>query len=86
MAATLNPAQICSTLDTLKIAAETVISKLTGRLYALKRLASLLELAGDALTLPNPASLIPYNLIDARAYNELAQACPGLLPPIEQDT
>ena len=83
MALTLNPEQVCSTLDNLKILAELTISKLTGRLYALKRLAGILELAGDALTLPNPASLIPYNLIDARAYEQLAQACPGLLPPID---
>ena len=83
MALTLNPEQVCSTLDSLKILAESTIAKLTGRLYALKRLAGLLELAGDMLTLPNPASLIPYNLIDVRAYEQLAQACPGLLPPID---
>lgn len=58
-----------------------ILNQIGGRFASLRRLASLLELAGLTVRLPNLANLIPVDLINLAKYQELLAACPGLLPP-----
>lgn len=54
---------------------------------ALKRLAELLEQAGDASgIIPNPANLIPLSQINLELYNQLRIKCPFLNLPVADTT
>ena len=81
--ADLTQTQACELLINLKDQAESAASALTGKIYALQRLSSVIELAGDALKLPDPAALVPYNTVDVSAYKMLAGMCPDLFPPLD---
>ena len=72
----LTPNQVCSTLGALKDFAQDEIRKLSERLYALRRFASTLELAGDLIQIPRLDLIVPLGALDIPALTQLSAACP----------
>jgi hypothetical protein len=75
----------CGIVDALADFQVKIMEAINGRFAALRRLANLLEAAGDLTGfIPDISKLIPIASIDARLYDELRVNCPFLnLPPIE---
>jgi hypothetical protein len=77
--------RICGVVDALADFQVKIMEAINGRFAALRRLANLLEAAGDLSGfIPDISKLIPLASIDTRLYDELRVNCPFLnLPPIE---
>ena len=78
--------EYCKTLDAIQAGFAVGVQKIAGKFRALRRLADLLQFSGASIPIPNPADLIPVNLIDFNKYQELVAICPGLLPPYTGQT
>jgi hypothetical protein len=78
--------QACGIVDALSDFQVKIMEAINGRFAALRRLANLLEAAGDLTGfIPDISLLIPISHIDARLYDDLRTNCPFLnLPPITQ--
>lgn len=78
---------ICGIIDALADFQVKIMEAINGRFAALRRLANLLEAAGDLTGfIPDITKLIPLSKIDARIYVEMQVNCPFLnLPPVDQN-
>lgn len=78
---------VCSVVDALADFQVKIMEAINGRFAALRRLANLLEAAGDLTGfIPDITRLVPLSKIDARLYVELQVNCPYLnLPPVDQN-
>lgn len=85
MALNAKNANPCAILATLMGYEARLLAVLFTKWEALRRLAYLLEQAGDiAHLIPNPAYLIPLNMINLELYDRLRANCPMLnLPPAD---
>lgn len=74
---------VCNVLGMLTSAQAMIFNQINRRVAALRRLAAILEQAGDLNTLiPDINKFIPIAQIDTLMYDQLRQACPVLgLPP-----
>ena len=79
--------QVCGVVDALSNFQVQVMNALNGRFLALRRLAELLEAAGDLTGfIPDISKLIPLYQIDASIYENLRVECPFLnLPPASEN-
>jgi hypothetical protein len=77
--------QICGVLDVLADFQVKIMEAINGRFSALRRLANLLEAAGDLTGfIPDISKLLPLSRIDAMLYDEMRVNCPFLnLPPVD---
>jgi hypothetical protein len=77
--------QICGLIDALADFQVKIMEAINGRFAALRRLANLLEAAGDLTGfIPDISKLIPLSKIDTRIYDEMRVNCPFLnLPPAD---
>jgi hypothetical protein len=77
--------KLCSLIDALADFQVKIMEAINGRFAALRRLANLLEAAGDLTGfIPDISKLIPLSQIDLRIYDELRVNCPFLnLPPAD---
>lgn len=74
--------QVCQLLDVINTAAAQALSKFLRKLAVLKRLAEILEIAGDLITLPDITKFIPTLGISLEMYERMRVNCPELgLPP-----
>ena len=74
--------QVCQLLDVIDTAAAQALSKFLRKLAVLKRLAEILEIAGDLITLPDISKFIPTLGVDLAMYERIRANCPELgLPP-----
>lgn len=78
-------AAICGLVDALADFQVKIMEAINGRFGALRRLANLLEAAGDLTGfVPDISKLIPLSRIDTGIYDELRVNCPFLnLPPVD---
>jgi len=76
---------ICGIIDALADFQVKIMEAINGRFAALRRLANLLEAAGDLTGfIPDISKLIPLSKIDTRIYDEMRVNCPFLnLPPAD---
>jgi hypothetical protein len=74
---------VCNILGTLVSTQAMIFDQVNRRVAALRRLAEILEQAGDLnILIPDINKFIPIAQIDTLMYDQLRQACPALgLPP-----
>lgn len=79
---TFLPQGPCAVLQGLNASQFTQLNSVLARMGALRRLAELLEQAGNLLPLPDLSSFLPLSAVDLGFYNLLRTSCPSLnLPP-----
>jgi len=84
----LTPTQMCGQLEAIKTSGLKSITGLTRKMSMLRSLASLLELSGDGIAIPDASALLPLSLINADVYTQIRAGCTDpltgqpLLPPI----
>jgi len=84
MATTFNSAklaQMCVGIDCVNTYMASVMAKFLRKMAVIKRLAALLEISGDLITLPDVSKFIPVIDIDLNLYLRLRVDCPGLNLP-----
>lgn len=74
--------QVCQLLDVIDTMAAQALATFLRKLAVLKRLAEILELSGDLITLPDITKFLPTTAVDLAMYERIRANCPGLgLPP-----